>query len=89
MGDEVQLGPLGTRPPIGLLWQPRVIIMMEKLVEWWLARETEVLGENLSSVHHKAHVLYPDGIPGRRGEKPATDRLSYGTTPDGEIKTDT
>jgi hypothetical protein len=35
------------RPLIGLLCQTRVIMMMEKLVEWWLAGETEVLGENL------------------------------------------
>jgi hypothetical protein len=43
------------RPPIGLLGQPRVIIMMENLVEW-LAGKTEVLWENLSKcrfVHHK------------------------------------
>jgi hypothetical protein len=32
----------GLRPPIGLLCQPRVIMTTEKLVEWWLARETEV-----------------------------------------------
>jgi hypothetical protein len=31
------------RPPIGLLCQPRVIMRMENLVEWWLAGETEVL----------------------------------------------
>jgi hypothetical protein len=37
------------RPPIGLLCQPRMITMMEKLVEW-LARETEVLGENPAPV---------------------------------------
>jgi hypothetical protein len=50
------------RPPIGLLCQPRVIMMMEKLVEW-LARKTEVLGENLPQcrfVHNKPHKL-----PGR------------------------
>jgi hypothetical protein len=50
------------RPPIGLLCQPRMIMMMEKFVEW-LARETEVLGENLPQcrfVHHKPHML-----PGR------------------------
>jgi hypothetical protein len=34
------------RPLIGLLCQPRVIMMMEKLVEW-LAGETEILGQNL------------------------------------------
>jgi hypothetical protein len=47
------------RPSISLLCQPRVIIMMEKLVEL-LAGETEVLGENLPQcrfVHHKPHML--------------------------------
>jgi hypothetical protein len=49
-------------------------MMMENLVERRLAGETEVLGENLPQrhfVHHKSH-------PGRRGGKPATNRLSYG-----------
>jgi hypothetical protein len=70
------------RPPIGLLCQLRVIMMMEKLVEWRLAGETEVLGENLPQcrfVHHKPHMLYRDTNQGRRGGKPATNRLSYGT----------
>jgi hypothetical protein len=47
------------RPQIDLSWQPRVITMMEKLVEW-LAGETEVLGENLPQcrfVHHKTDML--------------------------------
>jgi hypothetical protein len=47
------------RPLNGLLCQPRVIMIMEKSVEW-LARETEVLGENLHQcrfVHHKPHML--------------------------------
>jgi hypothetical protein len=35
------------RPPIRLVYQHRLIMMMEKLVEWWLAGETEVLGEKL------------------------------------------
>jgi hypothetical protein len=66
---------------IGLLCQPRVIVMMEKLVEW-LAGETEVLGENVPQcrfIHHKPHMLCPDSNPGRRGGKPVTNRLSYGT----------
>jgi hypothetical protein len=46
IGGGVQLGPLGTAATNGLLCQPRVIMIMEKLVEW-LAGETEVLGENL------------------------------------------
>jgi hypothetical protein len=56
------------RPPIGLLCQPRVIMMMEKLVEWWLAGESEVLGENVPHcrfLHHKPHMLCPHANPGR------------------------
>jgi hypothetical protein len=30
-------------------------------------------------VNHKHHMLCPDANPGRRGGKPATNRLSYGT----------
>jgi hypothetical protein len=56
-------------------------MMMEKLVER-LAGETEALGENLPQcyfVHHKPHMRCPDANPGSRGEKPASNRLSYGT----------
>jgi hypothetical protein len=66
------------QPPIRLLCQPRVITMMKKYVEWWLAGETEVLGENLAQyhfVHHKPHMFWLDANPGRRGRKPATNRL--------------
>jgi hypothetical protein len=47
------------RPLNGLLYQPRLIMIMEKSVEW-LAGETEILGENLPQccfVHHKPHML--------------------------------
>jgi hypothetical protein len=47
------------RPLNGLSYQPRMIMIMEKWVEW-LAGETEVLGENLPQcrfVHHKPHIL--------------------------------
>jgi hypothetical protein len=70
------------RRSIGLLYLRRVIMRMEKLVEWWLAGETEVLGENLPQyqfVHHKSHMTWTGANPGSRGGEPATNRLSYGT----------
>jgi hypothetical protein len=79
---ESILGPLGTAATPGLSYLPRVIVMMEKLVEWTvLAGETEVLGENLLRryfVHHKSYFPDPVANPGRPGGKPATNRFSYG-----------
>jgi hypothetical protein len=68
------------RPPISLFCQPRMITIMEKLVEW-LAGETEVLRENLPQcwVSTTNPTFCPDANPGRRSEKPATNRLSYDT----------
>jgi hypothetical protein len=51
-------------------------------MECRLAGETEVLGENLPHRHFcpSQHPTCPDPSlnPGRRGGKPATNRLSYG-----------
>jgi hypothetical protein len=46
-----------------------------------LAGETEVLGENLphAALSTTNPTCCPDANPGRRGGKPATNRLSYGT----------
>jgi hypothetical protein len=46
-----------------------------------IGRGNQVLGENLSQrhfVHHKSHMTRLGLNPGRRGGKPATNRLSYG-----------
>jgi hypothetical protein len=56
-------------------------MIVESMMECRLAGETEHLGENLPSatfVHHKIPRAHPGWNPGRRGEKPATNRLSYG-----------
>jgi hypothetical protein len=57
-------------------------MIVEKQMECTLAGETEVLGENLPHRHFcpSQNPTWPDpGLnPGRRGGKPATNRLSYG-----------
>jgi hypothetical protein len=54
----------------------------EHLVEWEMAGETEVLGENLPSSHtvyHKSYMTWPGIKPGHRAGKPKTNPLRYGT----------
>jgi hypothetical protein len=74
----------GTATTPDLLCQPRVIVKMivEKQMECILAGETDVLGENLSQRHfcpsQNPTWQDPGWNPGRRGGKPATNRLSYG-----------
>jgi hypothetical protein len=78
---------IGTAAAPGLLYQPQVIVKMivEKQIECRLAGETEVLGENLPQRHfgpsQNSTWPYPGLNPGRRGGKPATNRLSYGAWP--------
>jgi hypothetical protein len=61
-------------------WYVKMIV--EKQMECRLAGETEVLGENLPQLHFcpSQNPTWPDPNlnPGRRGGKPATNRLSYG-----------
>jgi hypothetical protein len=68
------------QPLIGLLCQPRVIMMMEKLVEW-LAGKPKYSEETCPSAALSTTnpTCCPDANPGHRGGKPATNRLSYGT----------
>jgi hypothetical protein len=55
--------------------------IVQQLVEWRLAGETEVHGENLPQRHfagHKSYMNRPGLEPGSPRWKPATNRLSYG-----------
>jgi hypothetical protein len=58
-----------------------MMVIVEQMVEWRLAGETEVLGENLPQrhfVHHKSHLTRTGLESGPLRWKPATNRLSYG-----------
>jgi hypothetical protein len=59
------------------------MVIVEKFVQWSLAGETKVLGENLPQPTLSTTNptwLDPSLNPGRRGGKPATNSLSYGAT---------
>jgi hypothetical protein len=70
------------RPLIGLLYLPRVIMMMENFVERRLAGKPKYSEKTRPSVTlSTTDPTWPDpgSNPGRRGGKPATNCLSYGT----------
>jgi hypothetical protein len=75
---------IGTAATPCLLCQPRVIVKMivEKQMECRLAREAEVLGENVPQRYFcpSQNPTWRDpGLnPARSGGKKATNRLSYG-----------
>jgi hypothetical protein len=60
-------------------------VIVEQLVEWRLAGETEVLGENPPQRHFVPPQIPHDQVrfrtPDRSGGKPVTNRLSYGAAP--------
>jgi hypothetical protein len=74
----VEISPLSTSATTGLLYLPRVtVMMMVNLVEWRLAGETEVLGENLPRrhfVHYK-----PRGLEKKRPKEPEPREPEKGT----------
>jgi hypothetical protein len=80
VGGGVQLGPLGTAATNGLLCQPRVLMPMEKLVEW-LARELKYSEKTCPSAALSTTnpICCPDAKPGHCGGKPASNRLCYST----------
>jgi hypothetical protein len=56
-GETDKWAHLVRRPLTGLLYQPRAM-SMEQSVEWELAGEIKVLGENLPQRHYIQYELY-------------------------------
>jgi hypothetical protein len=82
VGGGVQLCPLGKSATSWPIVPALDDYKDGNLVEWWVARKNEVLGENLVQCHfdhHKSHMTWPGANPCHGGGKPATNRLNYST----------
>jgi hypothetical protein len=68
-------------PPLfGILYQSRMLAMIVEHSVKWVAGETEVPGEKTCPSATMSTTWPEQGLnPSRRGGKPATNRLSYGT----------
>jgi hypothetical protein len=85
VGGGVQLGPLDTAATNKPIVSAPGDYDDGEIGGMMIGRGNQVLGEHLPQcryVHHKSHMLCPDANPGRRGGKPATNRLCYGTAHD-------
>jgi hypothetical protein len=80
VGEESNWDHSALQPLIGLLCQPRVILMMGKLVECFAGEPKDPKEPCPSAALSttKPHML-PGREPGHRSGKPATNHLSYGT----------
>jgi hypothetical protein len=80
VGLESILVTPGMSATSGLLYLPRVIMRMENLVEWRLAGDPKYSQKICpSATLSTTNPTWPDPgtNPGRRGGKPATNRLNY------------
>jgi hypothetical protein len=78
MGGESILGPFGTSSTSRLLYLLRVILRMEN--EDWQGKPKYSEKTCLTATLSTTNFTWPasGANPGRRGGKPATNRLSYG-----------
>jgi hypothetical protein len=75
----VRLSPLGTSATVGLLYQPRIIDDDD-----YGAVGGMRIGRGNRSTRRKPAPVPLGSNPGRRGGKPATNRLSYGMAQAGD-----
>jgi hypothetical protein len=73
------LGTLGTAATNGLLCQPLVIMMEKNWWNDWQGKPKYSEKAYPSAALSTNPTCCPDANPGRRGGKPATNRLNYGS----------